>query len=255
MKCLSFLAIVAIMSANAAAAELEPLLTIPAESAVADNFDTAHKLDKAIWQQRQGTRWAIEDGVLRGRESSAEYQASNSHHRGFEPRISVPATPDEFAASFSVRFEGDEINAIVPFVEFGHHVCRVRFHAQGLEVLAEGESLVVAKTDNISYEPGRWYHCLAETKDGHFVMQIQNGPTLYAFHESFKNPPSSGGNGLGVAGPKHGIVELDNIDIRNVRQRKQLGWQKTVDGFQTIEPIVIEKARKKFLQKQKAAKQ
>lgn len=255
MKCLSFLAFVATMSANIAAAELKPLLSIPAASAVADNFDKPHKLDKAIWQQRQGTRWAIEDGVLRGRESSAEYQASKSHHRGFEPRISVPATPDEFAASFSVRFDGDEINTIVPFVEFGHHVCRVRFHAKGLEVLAEGESLIVAKTDEISYEPGRWYQCLAEMKDGHFVMQIENGPTLYAFHESFEEPPSSGGNGLGVAGPKHGTVELDNVNIRHVRQRKQLGWEKTVDGFQTTEPIVIEKARKTFLKKQKAAKQ
>lgn len=232
---------------------LQPMLSVPAEVVVNDTFDRPHKLDKAVWQQRQGTLWAIEDGVLRGRESSADYQAKKSHHRGLEPRLSMPTTPDEFAARFSVRFLNGTANAIVPFVEFGHHVCRVRFHENGLELLAEGESLIVARTKELTYEPGHWYHCLAELKDGHFVMQIADGPTLYAFHESFKQPPTSGGKGFGVAGPQHGQVEINNLEIRHIRNRDARGWEQAKAGLATIKPIVIEKKRQQFLAKQKAS--
>lgn len=242
-----------LMCVNSLQAELKPLMTVPAEVVVADDFEKPHKLDKAVWQRRQGTVWGIEDGVLRGKESPAEYQASRTHHQGFAPRISIPATPANFVASFSVRFDGGKEDAIVPFVEFGHHVCRVRFHSKGLELLAEGESVILAATDKIRYEPGRWYHCLAEMKNGHFVLQIEDGPTLYAYRKSFAEVPLSGGNGIGVAGPQHGTVEIDNLSIRNVKAQLAESWSATLKALPQSEPVVIPAKRKKFEEKQAAA--
>ena len=73
---------------------------------------------------RPGTRWTIADGVLRGIPSSAEFQAKKKDHFGYEPRISIPACPREFAIQFDVRFVGGQPTAIGPFVEFGHRMAR-----------------------------------------------------------------------------------------------------------------------------------
>ena len=105
---------------------LQPLMVIPDKVVLQETFSKSGPVKKTSWQNRQGTRWSVEDGVLRGRPSSEEYQASRTHHYGYEPRVSVPVTPPEFLAGFSFRFVGGEETDIVPFIEFGHHVCRVK---------------------------------------------------------------------------------------------------------------------------------
>lgn len=45
--------------------DLKPLLVIPDKVVLAEDFSKPKPLQKGIWQTRQGTRWAIEDGVLR----------------------------------------------------------------------------------------------------------------------------------------------------------------------------------------------
>ena len=223
----------------------KPLMCVTDEVVVEDNFEKPHSLDRDTWLKRQGTRWAIEDGVLRGRESSAEYQAARKHHVGYEPRLSVPSTPDEFIASFSIRFlEGSE-TAIVPFIEFGHHVCRVRFSQQGTTLLADGETMMLAQARTFVWEKGKWYDVLAEMKDGQFVIQFAGGPTILGERESFRRSPKSGGNGLGIAGPKHGVVELDNVKIWSVKAKSQSNWNKRKSEFPVFAPVKIKEPKKK----------
>jgi hypothetical protein len=69
---------------------LKPLMVIPSERVLQETFSKRGPVEKTDWQNRQGTRWSIEDGVLRGRPSSEEYQASRTHHYGYEARVSVP---------------------------------------------------------------------------------------------------------------------------------------------------------------------
>ncbi|MHC4997167.1 MAG: hypothetical protein ACYTGQ_19175, partial [Planctomycetota bacterium] len=108
------------------------------EVALADDFSEPGKVDKTQWQQRQGTRWEKSGGVLRGIPSSAEYQAAREHHYGYEPRTSCPVTPAQFVARLSVRFLDGAETPIAPFVEFGHHVARIKFSARdGLVLLAD----------------------------------------------------------------------------------------------------------------------
>ena len=243
------LSILAVVSAfhSLTAGGLEPLMTIPDEAVVESDFSEPNeKPDKKIWQPRQATRWEVADGVLRGIESSAENQAKKSHHRGLEPRLSVPPTPTEFAAGFAVRFSGGEETAIVPFVEFGHHIVRLKFsETEGLALLADYESLKVAEAPDYKYQPGEWIRILAELKGEAFVVQIEGGPTLYAKHPVFSKPAPSGGNGLGVAGPRGGMVELDDVKISSVKEGNAEGWSGKMKEFPVFDSVVVREKPKK----------
>lgn len=206
------------------AADLKPLMAVPGQAVLQDDFAKPGQPNKEQWSPRQGTRWIVEDGVLRGRPSTSEYQAKRSHHKGLEPRLSSPATPAQFIARFSVRFSGGAETAIVPFIEFGHHVCRLHLTQDGAEVLADGESVKVAESRELKYEPGRWYHILAELKGEEVVIQFESGPVLHASHPCFAKPTPGGGNGLGLAGPSAGIVELDNVTLWSIKPDPQPGW-------------------------------
>lgn len=224
---------------------LLPLMAIPDKVALRDDFSKDGPVDKTDWLSRQGTRWRIADGVLRGIPSSSEYQAKRSHHKGFEPRASVPKTPSEFIATFSFRFLEGKENAVVPFIEFGHHVCRVKFSTkEGAFILADSETLRVANGSGFKYQPGKWFHVLAELKGEEFVIQFADGPTLYAHHECFAKPNPSGGNGLGVAGPHGGTVEFDNVTIWNVREGHQKGWPEKRTSFPDFTPLPTGKVKK-----------
>jgi hypothetical protein len=123
-----------------------------------------------------------------------------------------------------VRFTGGSETPIAPFIEFGHHVCRLRFSRAGTEMLADHESIRVAEAKDFHYEPGKWYHALAELKGDEFVIQFAGGPTLYAKHASFSKPASSGADGFGIAGPKGGFAEVDNVTFWSIKPDAQPGW-------------------------------
>jgi hypothetical protein len=219
-------------------ATLKPRLAVPGKIVLQNNFSQERPLNKDVWQSRQGTRWSIEEGVLRGRESSAEFQAKRKHHFGYEPRLSIPVTPAEFVVKFSFRFTGGDETAIVPFIEFGHHVCRVRFNKNGVSLLSDGETMKLAEARGFVWESGKWYHALAEMKNSEFLIQVAGGPTLYGQRESFARKPTSGGNGFGIAGPKHGVVEIDNLTISTVKATTQPNWEShksTLPEFRAIQ--------------------
>lgn len=167
MKSLFFLFLTSIASA----ADLQPLLAVPDQVVLQDDFSKAGPLDKKAWAKRQGTQWTVEDGVLRGMPSTPEFQASKEDHKGLEPRLSAPITPAQFIAKFSLRFDG--------------------------------------------------------------------GPTLYAKHVCFAKPVPSGGNGLGLAGPKDGTVELDNVTLWNIKADAQSTWAAKRDTLPKFAPVTL----------------
>lgn len=223
--------------------KLKPLLNQAKAIALESDFSKSAPLEKGVWLQRQGTRWSIEGGVLRGIPSSAEYQESKPDHKGYEPRLSVPATPAEFIAEFSVRFTEGEETAIVPFVEFGHHVARVKFSENGVSLIADGDSVKLDEAKNFKYVPGKWYHILAELRGEEFVFQFADGPTLYAKHPCFALPVTSGGNGLGITGPKGGLVEVDNLKLWSIKDKQQSGWAKRRAAFPYFKPVILKEKK------------
>lgn len=225
------------------AADLQPLLAQPDKVVMEDDFSKPGPFNREHWGARQGTQWVVEDGVLRGKPSTPEFQAKKKDHFGYEPRISAPVTPAQFIAKFSVRFTGGSETFIVPFIEFGHHVCRLRLSKAGAELLAEGESLKVAESKELKFESGRWYHALAEMKGDEFVIQIADGPSLYARHPGFSKPVEKGASGLGIAGPKDGMAEIDNVTLWRVQPAEQPGWAAKRASWPKFEPVVLKKVK------------
>jgi hypothetical protein len=231
----------AMARANASPPNLKPLMAVPDKVVAEEDFSRTKPLSKDVWQARQGTRWAIEDGVLRGLPSPPEYQAAKKDHKGTEARISLPACPQEYVIRFSVRFLGGEPTAIIPFVEFGHHCVRVAWAGGGAKVLADSESVVVNEAPKFKVEPGKWMHGLAEMKGDELVIQFADGPTLYAKHERF----AAEKDGFGLAGTKGGTVELDDVTVWSVKPDEQSGWRVKRAGFPKFEPVPVEKAQGK----------
>lgn len=239
---LSALAWIASCASSALAADfptLKPLLTVPDQTVLREDYATPKPLTKGVYAQRQGTRWTIEDGVLRGRESSPEFQAKKKDHFGYEPRLSIPACPQEFAIQFDVRVTGGKSTGIVPFVEFGHHLARVAWpNGGGASLVADGESVQLAAAPNFKLESGRWYRALAEIKGEEFVIQFAGGPTLYGKHASFARQK----DGFGVCGTQGGTVELDNLTVWSVKPEVQAGWEKTRAALPAPVAVVLKPA-------------
>ncbi len=196
---------------------LEPQLALPDQVLLEDDFSGDGSFDRKQWSPRQGTRWEIKDGVLRGIESTAEFKATHSSHKGFNPRINAWSCPREFIATFSVRFTGGEIT-LATFIEFGRHVCRTQNGENGLEMVVEGSSIRIAEAKGFRYELGKWYRVMAERKGDEVLMQIQDGPTLYGKHPGFAEASVGKGlSGVGFAGPRAGVMELDDVVIWSVK--------------------------------------
>ena len=237
--------ILSLLIATAALAEtppdLQPLMAVADQVALQDDFSKDGPIDKAQWGARQGTRWEVKGGALHGQPSTKEFQDSHKDHKGYEPRVSSPATPAQFIAKFSVRFSGGSETAVAPFVEFGHHVCRMRFSSDGLEMVADHESTRVGEAKDFKYEPGKWYHFLAELRGDEVVVQIAGGPTFYAQHACFKASAPSGANGLGIAGPKDGHVEIDNVAMWSIKADAQPTWAAKRDALPKFTPVEVGK--------------
>lgn len=222
---------------GAAPPNLKPLMAVPDKIVLEEDFSKAKPLVKGVWQARQGTRWAIEEGVLRGRPSTPEYQASRKDHKGTEARISLPACPQEYIIRFSARFLEGEPTTVVPFVEFGHHCVRIAWAGGGARMLADSESVLVNETPKFKVEPGKWMHGLAEMKGDELVVQFADGPTLYAKHPRF----AAEKDGFGLAGTKGGTVELDDVTVWSVKPDEQSGWRLTRGGLPKFDPVPVEK--------------
>lgn len=225
----------------------KPILAVPDEVVLKADFTRPqYTLEKSKWQPRQGTQWKIAGGILSGIPSSVEYQAKKSHHRGLEPRLSMPITPPECIAKFSIRFLDGEETSIAPFVEFGHHIVRIRFsETEGVSLLVDYESLKVAEAPDFRYEPGKWLRLIAELKGDEFVVQIKDGPTLYAKHPIIAEPAPSGGTGLGVAGPRGGRVEIDNLTLWSVKEEVRDGWEEKRASFPEFTHVKVREKPKK----------
>lgn len=228
--------------------QLEPLMAVPDKIALNEKFKTPFDLKKKkeTWTQRQATRWAVKDGVLGGQPSSPENQTAKSHHKGLEARLSIPVTPPECIAKFSIRFLEGEETTVVPFIEFGHHIIRVRFDSEkGVSLLAGYESMKIAEDKNFIYQPAEWIHMLAELKGEEFVVQIQDGPTLYGKHPILGYPAPSGGKGFGIAGLRGGQVEIDNLTLWTVKKEPQPGWRARQVQFPAFAPVQLREKPKK----------
>jgi len=72
--------------------------------------------------------------------------------------------------------------------------------------------------------------------------------------DSFAGGPNSGSKGFGIAGPKNGKVELDNITLSTIEPNEKETWAQSKKEFPKFEPIQIKEPKKKKPKQQKPNK-
>ena len=235
---------------SAPANDLKPLMAVPGEIVFKHDFESG-KLSKEQWTPRQKTRWQIENGVLTGLPSSAETQAERAHHKGLEPRGSAPVTPMDFIAKLSIRYTGEKSAPQTPFIEFGHHNCRVQFtKTEGAFLLVDSETRKVASAKDFTFESGKWYHILAEMVGDEFVFQIEDGPVFRTQNAGF---PKAADHHVGVAGFKEGKIEIDNFTIWKAEPGKtNPDWSAGKAKIPVFEPVIMQDRVDQLKKKKKA---
>ena len=241
---MKFFITVFVLCVSVVAEELKPIMLIPGNQVLNENFSKSGKVDKKIWKPSQATRWIIKDGVLSGQQSSPEVQAKKEHHKGLEPRGASPATPREFIAYFKIRYFEGKRTKILPFIEFGHHIIRLRILEDNLDLVVDYESMQMAKSTPFKWKMGQWYECMAELKGTEFVIQIKNGPKLYAKHDILTQKAPSGQDGLGVAGCRGGYIEIDDLKLWEAKDFKK-DWSQKKKDFPAYKPVKVREKPKK----------
>lgn len=242
-------------AAFSADVELKPLMLVTDQIIYHDEFATAQAIDKETWHVAQGTQWKAEDGVLRGRPSTSEFQASHKTHKGLEPRCSLSKCPADYVVRFSVRYVGGKpprpLPALknIPSIDIGHHIGRVEFGLEGTRLTADGETLQLESASAFRLESGRWYEVLVEARGDEVVVQFANGPTFHGKH------PTLGGENhhLAFVGSEEGVVEIDNVTLWSVKSGTQPSWTETLVKRPAQEPKVLRKKRPGQLAKEKEA--
>ncbi|MEN9579931.1 MAG: hypothetical protein RJA70_2940 [Pseudomonadota bacterium] len=197
--------------------ELSPLMVELDQVQFTDDFNTPGPLDPNVWTVMQNTRWAMEDGLLKGIAATPEFQASMSDHNGVRPVMDVKELGD-FAVSMKIKFDGDSANNVS--IDFDHHVLAVRFK-EGEAGLYVQKATEPFKSRPFEFKLGTWYHVFAEERGEALVVQIAGGPTLYSEAKALAGPKGE----FRVVGPTQGTVSMDDVTVWSVKPTAQPTWE------------------------------
>jgi hypothetical protein len=208
------------------------------------------------WMANQNTRWEVVDGVLRGRPSSDEFQASHKHHKGEHPRIALNATPEEYILQFSMRivdgipFDIKDKKTISPLLDIGHHICVFRWDTNGATLLCDGETTQLAVDKDFELIPGKWETVMIERRGTGVLLRFAGGPTFYGDHPSYVNDPHA----VMICGLKSGVMEIDNVILTSIKKGIQPKWPAFLKTLPPQQNIVLREKRPGFLLQEAARK-
>ncbi len=202
------------------AGPLKPLLVQVDRIKLRDDFDKPKPLDTKIWKPIQSTRWAIEEGVLKGIPATPEFQASRQDHNGPKPVMDIKGLGD-FAIDVKIKFEGKALGRSA--IDFDHHILAVRFTEHTVGIYEHSGKEPVSKSTGFEVKTGQWYHVLAEVKGDTLVVQFERGPTLVAQSAPLAAPKGE----IRFIGPMQGAIQLDDLTIWSVKPEPQPSWAAT----------------------------
>lgn len=244
---------------HAAELDLKPLWLVPDRVIYTDDFSKPREIairkqqsDKP-WVINQGTRWEVADGVMRGRASSAEYQAKHETHKGVHPRIVLQTTPEKYVLLFSMQiidgipFDVTKRRSVPPFIEIGHHICRVTWDVNGATLLADGDTTQLAADKDFKLVPGKWETVMIERRDDEVLVQFANGPTFHGKHPTYVTDPHA----VMLGGLEAGTMEIDNVTLWSVKDGVQPAWPQVLAKLPPQEVKVLHEKRPGQLAKEK----
>lgn len=219
-------------------AELTPKLLVADQLLVEDEFadeartfkvKDAKKIDKVgVFIPKQNTQWTTKGGVLFGKPSTPENQASKKDHKGVHPRMVMTMPKDGFILKFAFKINSGidplastKKKLTVSFFELGHHVARLQQSGKGLVLLADLDQLIVAQDESFTYEQNKWYQVMVERIGNEIFIQIDQGPVFYGKHDSLANPPD---HHWMITGWQDGEMEVDHVKVWSVKPEKNKLW-------------------------------
>ena len=127
-------------------------------------------LDPDFWEVRQSSTWTIENGILKGGQSTKAFQAKkiaagDRAHAGFKPVIWLKQVPAEFVCTMRMRYTEGTPHPKFPLLDLGHHVHTISFGATEtkLTVLKDQEVFTTAEP---RLRLGEWAEIQIELKKG-----------------------------------------------------------------------------------------
>lgn len=257
---LSLLASILVFAAPMSkAADLKPLWLVPDQLIYSDDFSkpreigTRKQQSDEPWITNQGTRWEIADGVLRGRASTPDYQAKHETHKGIHPRIVLQKTPDKYVLRLSLRivdgvpFEIGKRRSVPPFIEIGHHICRVTWDVNGATLLADGDTTQLAADKDFKLVPGKWQDVMIERRGDEVLVQFACGPTFHGRHPTYVTEPHA----VMLGGLEAGTMEIDNVTLWSITDGEQPSWKATSVRLPPQEVKVLREKRPGQIAKEK----
>lgn len=226
---------------------MKPRWLVPDQIIYADEFSKSREVaprkqqDDEPWVINQGTQWKIEDGVLRGHASTADYQARHATHKGVHPRVVLQKTPEKYVLQLSFRivdgipFEAGKRKSVAPFIEIGHHVCRVTWDVNGATLLADGDTTQLAAEKDFKLIPGKWETVLIERRDDEVLVQFADGPVFHGKHASYVADPHA----VMLGGLEAGTMEIDNVKLWSVKDGTQSEWSAFVAKLPPQQNLVL----------------
>lgn len=173
-----------------------PLLSLAQESIDSELFDKTTlvyaedfdgELNPDFWEVRQSSTWKIEDGILKGSQSSKEFQEKkiaegDRAHAGFKPVMWLKQVPAEFVCTMRLKYDGEWGNPKFPLLDLGHQFHTISFGAEETTLTLFKDKEVV-KTGAPLLPLGEWAEVKIELKKGVLLFTV-NGKT-HRFESEF----------------------------------------------------------------------
>jgi hypothetical protein len=153
-------------------------------------------------------------------------------HLGDFPRIGLGKMPRSYIMNFKFQVDDKMGNDKTPMFEFGHHVSRIYFGDNGIQLLSDTAKPVTKKLHmeikGFKLEPYKWYEVLAEVGEEHLFVQIKDQlgqVTKFQCHNpKFK---TSSNNSFQIASTVQGTLKMDDITFWESKGNKQ-DWQQAL---------------------------
>ena len=168
---LSFLSFTSALRAE----EYKPELFQSTKLVYADSFDSG-TINTEFWEVRQNTTWAIKDGVLRGSESSAEFQAKKKasddpSHAGLKPVMWLKKVPENFVCTLRMRYGAKAYQKGFPLLDIGHHIHTITF-SEKATTLSIKKNVEVLPVESPLFSLNEWHNVAIELKKGTLILTI-----------------------------------------------------------------------------------
>lgn len=198
-------------SPAAESAEYQPELFKSIRLVYEDSFDG--DLNPEFWEVRQSSTWVVEDGVMKGSESSRAFQKKmldkgDKAHAGLKPVIWLKQVPENFVCKMRMRYNAESYHPRFPLLDVGHHIHTLIFaeKATTLKIKKNVETKVVE-------EPllplNQWVDVTIELKKGVLLLKVGDKKHIFESPEI----DMAGHHQIDFKGVDFGSCEIDHLRL------------------------------------------